>query len=182
MNSYQQMIIEQEIRRIDPQLSPYEALIGTFALTDSKARRNMYGQGFPNSLLQHFYETNIIVNNEGKLVETKQMENTWRFEQNINVRLVEPSMNLGSRSPVVTQEEQLNEMLNFGSLQQKVKESKQLEKDYPTDNQEDLPNSAIYPDIPAEQTIDQENFSDRDRQQIQYAILQDDNLITVYEI
>jgi hypothetical protein len=37
--------------RLDPEISASEALTGVFALTDRRARRIVYGRGFPHSLL-----------------------------------------------------------------------------------------------------------------------------------
>ncbi|KAA6394307.1 MAG: hypothetical protein EZS28_010167 [Streblomastix strix] len=98
-------------------------MISTFALTDPVARRKIYGGKFPQCLLQELYEANIRINNEGKLILEKHMENAQRYEQNINARIDQPSMNLGSKSPVITEEEQMDKIMNFRSLQQKEKES-----------------------------------------------------------
>ncbi|KAA6391798.1 MAG: hypothetical protein EZS28_012674 [Streblomastix strix] len=86
--------IEQEIHRLEPDISAAEAHAGAFAISNPAARRRICTKGFPNSLLQELYETNIRINLEGKLVGEKYMENVQRYDQNINARLVEPSMNL----------------------------------------------------------------------------------------
>ncbi|KAA6384029.1 MAG: hypothetical protein EZS28_020444 [Streblomastix strix] len=67
---------------INPEVSLYGALTGTFALTDAKARRNIYDPGFSQSLLLDLYQTNIRVNSEGKLVGEKYIENAQRYKQN----------------------------------------------------------------------------------------------------
>ncbi|KAA6381474.1 MAG: hypothetical protein EZS28_023000 [Streblomastix strix] len=75
----------------------------------------------------------------------------------------------------------MNELLNFGQ-QQKQKVSKQLEKDYPINNQEIHPDSVLEPDIQLEQTIAQENFTDREHQKLQSDVLSESNLNTVCDI
>ncbi|KAA6372840.1 MAG: hypothetical protein EZS28_031633 [Streblomastix strix] len=163
MTSHQEKLIEQEIRRIDPQISAADAHAGRFAINNPAARRRIYTKGFPQCLLQELYETNIRVNNEGKLIESNHMENTQRYEQNINARIDQLSIYQRSRGPVVTEEEQMNELLNFGSQQQKKKVSNQLQKEFPSNNEQDLGQQAIFADIPPEQTIAQQFFTYRER-------------------
>ncbi|KAA6399241.1 MAG: hypothetical protein EZS28_005229 [Streblomastix strix] len=93
----EQQIIEDEIRRMDPTITAAEAHAGVFAISNRAVRRRVYGEGFPNSLLQELYETNIRVNRESMLIEEKYLESNKRCTENINARSVEPSMNLGSR-------------------------------------------------------------------------------------
>ncbi|KAA6382106.1 MAG: hypothetical protein EZS28_022368 [Streblomastix strix] len=47
-----QQVIEIEIRRMDPTISAVEAHGGAFAISNPAARRRVYTEGFPNSLLQ----------------------------------------------------------------------------------------------------------------------------------
>ncbi|KAA6353881.1 MAG: hypothetical protein EZS28_050592 [Streblomastix strix] len=91
-------------------------------------------------------------------------------------------MNLGNRGPVVTQEEQLNEQLNFGSQKQKEKIVNELNKEYPTDNDEPLPDSSFVSEIAGDQSLAQEKLTDEQRQQMQSDILAANNLSTVYDI
>ncbi|KAA6395132.1 MAG: hypothetical protein EZS28_009340 [Streblomastix strix] len=182
MTSNQQKIIEKEIIRYDPEISSYKTLVGTFGLISPKAGCQIYRLDFPNSLLEDLYETNIRINNEGRLIQEKYMEIAQRNEENANPRFDQPSTNLRFTGPVVTEEQQMNQLQNSGSQKQKEKESKQLSMNFPSNNQEDLPDSAIYPDAPPEQTIFQENFTERERQQIQSAILLQGNLNSVYDI
>ncbi|KAA6396219.1 MAG: hypothetical protein EZS28_008253 [Streblomastix strix] len=178
----QQKKIEQEIICYDPEILPCEATIGTFALTDPIVRRKIYGGKFPQSLLQVLYEINIRINKVGKLMFEKYMENAQKYEQNNNVRFDQPSMNLGSKTPVVTEKEQRDEIKNFGSLQQKEKESRYLIEQFANNFHSDLPDSTIYSDISPEQTIAYENFTERKCQQIKTDIISKGNLNIIYEI
>ncbi|KAA6376096.1 MAG: hypothetical protein EZS28_028377 [Streblomastix strix] len=182
MTSNQQKIIEKEIIRYSPEISRYKTLVGTFGLISPKTGCQIYHLDFPNSLLEDLYETNIRINNEGRIIQEKYMEIAQRNEENTNPRFDQPSTNLGFTGPLVTEEQQMNELQNSGSQKQKEKESKQLSRNFPSNNQEDLPDSSIYPDTPPEQTIAQENFTERERQQIQSAILLQGNLNSVYDI
>ncbi|KAA6394891.1 MAG: hypothetical protein EZS28_009578 [Streblomastix strix] len=145
-------------------------------------RRQVYTEFFPKSLLSDLYETTFRVNEEGRLMEQKYIENAQSYKDNINARLNQPQMDLGQRGPVVTQEEQLNELLNFGSQKQKEQVTKELDKEYPTENQEDLPDSAIVSEMAGEQSLAQEKLTDDQRQQMQSDILAANNLSTVYDI
>ncbi|KAA6359093.1 MAG: hypothetical protein EZS28_045380, partial [Streblomastix strix] len=167
MSEAQKARIEDEIMRVDPSIRPVDASAGVLGLTNRKARRIVYGAGFPNSLLQDLYETELRVNNEGRLIQEKYVENAGRYEENINARIDQPSMNLGSRRPVVTEEQQLNELLNFGSHRQKEKESQSLNQQYPTVSQEDLGQSSMFQDQPPEITVAQEKLTEKQRQAIQ---------------
>ncbi|KAA6402664.1 MAG: hypothetical protein EZS28_001810 [Streblomastix strix] len=81
----EQQIIEDEIRRTDPTITAAHAHAGVLAISNSAARRRLYGEVFPNSLLQELYEINIRINNENKFVGAKNMEKTQRYELNIKV-------------------------------------------------------------------------------------------------
>ncbi|KAA6390103.1 MAG: hypothetical protein EZS28_014366, partial [Streblomastix strix] len=161
MTSVDKRNIEDEIMRVDPSIRPVDAMAGVLGLTDHKARRLVYRLGFPNSLLQDLYETDLRVNNEGRLIQEKYVENAGRYEENINARIDQPSMNLGSRRPVVTEEQQLNELLNFGSPRQKEKESQSLNQQFPTESQEDLGQSSMFQDQPPEITVAQEKLTEK---------------------
>ncbi|KAA6399925.1 MAG: hypothetical protein EZS28_004542 [Streblomastix strix] len=91
-------------------------------------------------------------------------------------------MDLRSKGPVVTQEEQLNELLNYGSQKQKEQVTKELNKEYPTDNDELHPDSAYVSEIAGEQSLAQEKLTDEQLQQIQSEMLAANYLNTVYDI
>ncbi|KAA6371639.1 MAG: hypothetical protein EZS28_032834 [Streblomastix strix] len=182
MSAVDKRNIEDEIMRVDPTIRPVDAMAGVLGLTDHKARRLVYRPGFPNSLLQDLYETDLRVNNEGRLIQEKYVENAGRYEENINARIDQPSMNLGSHRPVVTEEQQLNEIMNFGSHRQKEKESQSLNQQFPTESQEDLGQSSMFQDQPPEITVAQEKLTEKQRQAIQKDILKSENLNTVYDI
>ncbi|KAA6404350.1 MAG: hypothetical protein EZS28_000113 [Streblomastix strix] len=91
-------------------------------------------------------------------------------------------MNLGSRRPVVTEEQQLNQLLNFTSPRQKEKESQQLNMQYPTESQGDLGQSLMLQDQSPVRTVAQEKLTERQSEAIQKDILKQQNLNTVYDI
>ncbi|KAA6368737.1 MAG: hypothetical protein EZS28_035736 [Streblomastix strix] len=108
----EQQIIEKQIHHLDPTITAAEVHAGVFAIDNPAARRRIYGEGYPNYLLQKIYETSIRVNREGKLMEDQYMENNQRYKQNINARQVEAAMNLGSKRPVITEEQQRDQLMN----------------------------------------------------------------------
>ncbi|KAA6389636.1 MAG: hypothetical protein EZS28_014839 [Streblomastix strix] len=176
-------VIEDEIRRMDPSITAAEAHGGVFAISNPAARRRIYTEGFHNSLLQELYETNIRINNEGKLTEEKYMENNQRYDQNINARSVEPAMNLGSKRPVITDVQQLNEIMNEGSPRQKQFLNRQLDSEFANQQQaSELPQSSVFDDIPPEFTVAQERLSEEQQRQIESDIISSVNLNTVYDI
>ncbi|KAA6322856.1 MAG: hypothetical protein EZS28_054382, partial [Streblomastix strix] len=172
-----------EIRRMDPTITAAEAHAGVFAISNPAARRRIYTEGFPNSLLQELYETNIRINDEGKLIGQKYMENSQRYDENINKKLSQASMDLGSRSPVITPEQQLNELMNEGSPRQKQILSRQLDDEFANQEQAtDLGQSSFIDDVSPEYTLAQEKLSEAQRQQIESDIISSMNLNTVYDI
>ncbi|KAA6357691.1 MAG: hypothetical protein EZS28_046782, partial [Streblomastix strix] len=172
-----------EIRRMDPTITAAEAHAGVFAISNPAARRRIYTEGFPNSLLQDLYETSIRINNEGKLTEEKYMENVQRYDQNINSRLAQASMNLGSNQLVITPEQQLNEQMNEGSQRQKQILSKQLDSEFANQQQAtDLGQSSFIDDVQPEFTLSQEKLTEAQQQQIEADIISSMNLNTVYDI
>ncbi|KAA6358168.1 MAG: hypothetical protein EZS28_046305, partial [Streblomastix strix] len=179
----EQQVIENEIRRMDPLITAAEAHGGVFAISNPAARRRVYTEGFPNSLLQELYETNIRINNEGKLIGEKYMENVQRYDQNINSRLAQASMNLGSRSPVITDEQQLNQLMNEGSLRQKQILNRQLDIEFANKSQATDPGqSSVIDDVQPDYTLAQEKLSEAQQQQIEADIISSVNLNTAYDI
>ncbi|KAA6354829.1 MAG: hypothetical protein EZS28_049644, partial [Streblomastix strix] len=174
--------LEQEVMRRIPNITEKEANIGINAITNIKDRRQVYTELFPQSLLSDLYETKLRVNEQGRLMEQKYIENAQSYDDNINARLDQPSMNLGQRGPVVTQEEQLNEMLNYGSQKQKEQVVKELNEEFPTENDEPLPGQDYVSDFAEEQSLAQQKLTDQQLQQIQSDMLAASNLNTVYDI
>ncbi|KAA6377506.1 MAG: hypothetical protein EZS28_026966, partial [Streblomastix strix] len=161
MTSKQQEKIQQQILSYDDQIAPIEAKFGVLGLIDDTAKRKIYGGDFPYSLQQELLETNIRINNEGRLTFDNYIDNTQRYSSNINKGLDEPSMNLGSRSPVITQEQQLNELMNEGSYRQRQFLSRQLNDEFANQQQAtELPQSSVF-DEPPEFTLAQENLSEQ---------------------
>ncbi|KAA6365281.1 MAG: hypothetical protein EZS28_039192 [Streblomastix strix] len=182
MSSKQQEKIQQEILRYDDQISPFEAKLGVLGLIDDTQKPKIYGGNFPYSLQQDLLETNIRINNEGKLIFDNYIDNTQRYSSNINKGLNEPSMNLGSRSPVFTQEQQLNEMMNEGSQRQKQILSRQLDSEFANQQQAtSLPQSSML-DEPPEISLGQEKLSEEQQRQIEAEMISSMNLNTVYDI
>ncbi|KAA6384469.1 MAG: hypothetical protein EZS28_020004 [Streblomastix strix] len=139
MTAEQLKPIQEEVMRRIPDLTAKEAELGISAITNLKDRRQVYSELFPQNLLSDLYETTLRITEEGRLMEQKYIENAQSYQDNINARNNQPSMDLGSRSPVITQENQMNELLNFGSQKQKEKVVKELNEQYPPENDEPLP-------------------------------------------
>ncbi|KAA6388450.1 MAG: hypothetical protein EZS28_016024 [Streblomastix strix] len=179
----EQQVIENEIRRMDPTITAAEAHGGVFAISNQAERKRIYTEGFPNGLLQELYETNIRINNEGKLIGEKYMENSQRYDKNINSRLAQASMNLGSNQLVITPEQQLNEIMNEGSPRQIQFLSRQLDIEFANQQQaSELPQSSVFDDIPPEFTVAQERLFEEQQRQIESDIISSVNLNTVYDI
>ncbi|KAA6372065.1 MAG: hypothetical protein EZS28_032407 [Streblomastix strix] len=183
MTQAEQQSIVQEIRCLDPTITAAEAHDGLFAIDNPAARRRICTKGFPNSLFQELYESNIRVNEEGKFVGEKYMENVQRYDYNINSRLAQVSMNLGSNQLVITPEQQLNELMYDGSARQKEMLNRQLEQEFQNQNQGgDLGKSSKFDELPPEFTVAQERLSEAQRQQIEADIISSMNLNTIYDI
>ncbi|KAA6356114.1 MAG: hypothetical protein EZS28_048359, partial [Streblomastix strix] len=183
MTSKQQEKIQKEILRYDNEIAPFEAKLGVLGLIDDTQKPKIYGGNFPYSLQQELLETNIRINNEGKLTFDNYIDNTQRYSSNINKGLDDPSMNLGSRSPVITPEQQLNELMNEGSQRQKQILSRQLDSEFANQQQAtSLGQSSVFDDIPPEFSLAQENFSEEQQRQIEADMIQSMNLNTVYDI
>ncbi|KAA6389348.1 MAG: hypothetical protein EZS28_015126 [Streblomastix strix] len=179
----EQQVIENEIRRMDPSITAAEAHGGVFAISNPAARRRIYTEGFPNSLLQELYETEIRINNEGKLIGEKYMENVQRYDQNINSRLAYASINLGSSQLVIIPEQQLNELMNEGSPRQKQFLNRQLDSEFANQSQAtDMGQSSMMDDIPLEFTLAQEKLSEAQQLQIEADIILSVDLNIVYNI
>ncbi|KAA6390942.1 MAG: hypothetical protein EZS28_013530 [Streblomastix strix] len=152
MTTAEKRAIEDYIISADSSIGRADAFAEVFGLTDRKARRLVFDAGFPSSLLQNLYETELQINREGKVSQEKYVENPGRYEHNINTRIDQSSMNIGSRRTVITEKQQLNDILNFQSPRQKDKE------------------------------IAQEKLTEKQRQAIQSDILKSENLNTIYDI
>ncbi|KAA6383167.1 MAG: hypothetical protein EZS28_021307 [Streblomastix strix] len=106
-----------------------------------------------------------------------------RRRQIEKVRQVEPAKNLGSRRPVITEEQQLNGIINEGSQRQKQILNRQLDSEFANQSQaSDLGQSSVLDDIQPEYTLAQEKFSEAQQQQIESDIISSVSLKTVYDI
>ncbi|KAA6392659.1 MAG: hypothetical protein EZS28_011807, partial [Streblomastix strix] len=92
-------------------------------------------------------------------------------------------MNLGSRSPVITNEQKLNELMNERSPRQKQFLNRQLDSEFANQSQaSDLGQSSVIDDVQPDYTLAQEKLSEAQQQQIETNIISSVNLNTVYEI
>ncbi|KAA6374066.1 MAG: hypothetical protein EZS28_030408 [Streblomastix strix] len=162
----EQQIIEDEIRRMDTSITAAEAHGGVLAISNPAARRRIYTEGFHKCLLQELYETNIRINNEGKLIGEKYMENIQRYDQNINSGLAQAFTNLRSNQLVITPEQQLNELMNEVSPKQKQFLNRQLDSEFANQKY----------------TLAQEKLSETQQQQKEADIISSMNLNTVHDI
>ncbi|KAA6373473.1 MAG: hypothetical protein EZS28_030999 [Streblomastix strix] len=69
MTTAEKRAIEEEIVRTNSGIGRNDAFAGVLGLTDSKACRLVFGPGFPNSLLQDLYETELRLTKEGKVIQ-----------------------------------------------------------------------------------------------------------------
>ncbi|KAA6388553.1 MAG: hypothetical protein EZS28_015919 [Streblomastix strix] len=83
---------------------------------------------------------------------------------------------------VITEEQQLNQLVNFGSPRQKDKENQQLNLQYITESQEDFGLSSMLEDQQPVQTVAQEKLTEGQRQATQKDILKSENVNTIYDI
>ncbi|KAA6401618.1 MAG: hypothetical protein EZS28_002860 [Streblomastix strix] len=182
LNSKKLSQIERKIQQIDPSISKISAFVGVNVLHDHKPRRIVNRRNFPNSLLQDLFGTQIRINNEGQLIQEKYIENVGRYDQNINARINQLFMNLCSRKPVITEEQQNVEKMNFGSPRLKEKENQRLNEEYPTQNDENYGDSSLFPDEQSKFTLSQEKLTEKQKQKLISVILSSQNLNTVYDI
>ncbi|KAA6357440.1 MAG: hypothetical protein EZS28_047033 [Streblomastix strix] len=122
----------------------------------------------------------IRVNNEGKLIQQNYFDNSQRY--NANARLDEASMDLGSRAPVITQEQIENEMLNDGTQRQRQRVNQELNEMFPIETVHPMPQSTIFERDAPETTIAQERLEELRQQQLLGDIVAAQNLNTVYDI
>ncbi|KAA6363867.1 MAG: hypothetical protein EZS28_040606 [Streblomastix strix] len=182
MSRKQEQKIEQEILRSDPEIQPYDAHVGILGLIYDAHKRQVYGGNFPYSQQQELLETSIRINNEGKLIFDNYIDNTQRYSSNINKGLNEPSMDLGSRSPPIIEEQQRNELMNEGSYRQRQILNRQLDSEFANQQQaSSLPQSSVF-DEPPEISLGQEKFSEEQQRQLEADMISSMNLNTVYDI
>ncbi|KAA6397035.1 MAG: hypothetical protein EZS28_007439 [Streblomastix strix] len=83
---------------------------------------------------------------------------------------------------VITEEQYLNQLVNFGSLRQKDKENQQLNLSYLTESQEDLGQSSMLEDQQPVQTVAQEKLTEGQCQATQKDIIKSENVNIVHYI
>ncbi|KAA6363284.1 MAG: hypothetical protein EZS28_041189, partial [Streblomastix strix] len=110
------------------QVAKKEATVGLLGLTNKTMNRQAFGQYFGEDLRAEFFENAMMLNNEGKLITEKFIENSQRYDQNPNARLAEPSMQIGNLVQSSSFEDQPPTML---LMQEKLIEKQQqaIEKD-----------------------------------------------------
>ncbi|KAA6391247.1 MAG: hypothetical protein EZS28_013221 [Streblomastix strix] len=183
MSSKQQAKIQQEIMPYDHEIQPIEAKLGVLGIIDDTQKRKIYRGDFPYSLQQELFETSIRINNKDRLIFDNYIDNTWRNSSNINKGLNEPSMDLGSRSPPITEEYQRNELMNEGSYRQKQFLNRQLDSEFANQEQaSDLGQSSFIDDVSPEYTLAQEKLTEAQQQEIEADTIALQNLNTVYDI
>ncbi|KAA6372905.1 MAG: hypothetical protein EZS28_031568 [Streblomastix strix] len=181
MSARQKQQIINQIREIDPSITQLEGSAGVIGLTNKTRNREVYGPLFDEDLRQEFFENALMLNNEGKLVTQKFIENSQRYEQNINARLAEPSMQQGSQSPRLSPEQFNNEIMHFGSQKQKEKENQRIDDIYGIQTQQDLGQSSFFEDQPPTMPLAQEILIEKQQQAIEKALAQQENLAQVYD-
>ncbi|KAA6389497.1 MAG: hypothetical protein EZS28_014977 [Streblomastix strix] len=183
MNRKQEEKIQQEIMRYDNEIQPIEAKLGVLGIIDDTQKRKIYGGDFPYSLQQQLLETSIRISKEGRLILENYIDSTQRYTQNINKKLDQPTMNLGSKSPPITEEQQRNELMNEGSQRQQQILSRQLIDEFANQEQgSDLGQLSFVDDVSTEYTLAQEKLNDAQRQEMEADYIALLNLNTIYDI
>ncbi|KAA6361101.1 MAG: hypothetical protein EZS28_043372 [Streblomastix strix] len=157
MSALQKQQIINQVRAIDPSITQKEGAAGVIGLTNKTRNREVYGPLFDEDLRNEFFENALMLNNEGKLVTQKFIENSQRYEQNINHRLAEPSMQTASQSPQISPEQINNEIMHFGTQ------------------------NSFFEDQPTSIPLAQEILIEKQQQAIEKAPAQQENLAQVYD-
>ncbi|KAA6379390.1 MAG: hypothetical protein EZS28_025085 [Streblomastix strix] len=182
MGAIQKQRIIDKIRTTDPSLTQNEATVGVLGLTNKTMNRQSYGQYFGEELRNEFFENAMMLNNEGKLVTEKFIENSQRYEQNPNARLAEPSMQLGRFSPGLSPEQLNNEIMYSGSYKQKEKENQRIDDIYDIQTLQDLGQSSSFEDQPPTMPLMQEKLIEKQQQAIEKDLAQKENLAQIYDV
>ncbi|KAA6379979.1 MAG: hypothetical protein EZS28_024493 [Streblomastix strix] len=182
MSTRQKQQIADQINAADPEISKREALIGVLGLTNKTMNRRVYGPLFGEDLRAEFFENAIMLNNEGKLITEKFVENSQRYDQNPNARLDQPSMYLGRSSPGLSPEYINNEIMYSGSYKQKEKENQRIDDIYDIQTQQDLGQSSILEDIQPSMPLMQEKLIEKQQQAIEKDLAQKENLAQIYDV
>ncbi|KAA6364895.1 MAG: hypothetical protein EZS28_039578 [Streblomastix strix] len=181
MSARQKQQIINQVRAIDPSITQKEGSAGVIGLTNKTKNREVYGPLFDEDLRNEFFENALMLNNEGKLVTQKFIENSQRYEQNINPRLAEPFMQQGSQSPHLNPEQINNEIMHFGSYKQKEKENQRIDDIYDIQSQNEYGQSSFFEDQPTSIPLAQEILIEKQQQAIEKALAQQENLAQVYD-
>ncbi|KAA6382460.1 MAG: hypothetical protein EZS28_022012 [Streblomastix strix] len=182
MGAIQKQRIVNKIRAIDPSITQKEGTIGLIGLTNKTLNRQSYGQYFGEDFRTEFFENGMMLNNEGKLVTEKFVENSQRHTQNINNRLAEPSMQLGRQSPGLSPEYINNGIMYSGSYKQKEKENQRIDDIYDIQTQPDFGQSSVLEDIQPTMPLMQEKLLEKQQQAIEKDLAQKENLAQIYDV
>ncbi|KAA6396471.1 MAG: hypothetical protein EZS28_008000 [Streblomastix strix] len=182
MSIRQKQQIADQINAADPEITPHEALVGIIGLTNKTKNRQVYGPLFGEELRAEFFENAMMLNNEGKLVTEKFIENSQRYDQNPNARLDQPSMQLVRFSPGLSPEYINNEIMYSGSYKQKEKENQRIDDIYDIQTQSDLGQSSSFEDQPPTMPLMQEKLIEKQQQAIEKDLAQKENLAQIYDV
>ncbi|KAA6352546.1 MAG: hypothetical protein EZS28_051810, partial [Streblomastix strix] len=182
MGARQKQQIVDQIRAIDPSITQKEGLTGIIGLTNKTKNRQSYGPLFGEDLRAEFFENAMMLNNQGKLITEKFIENSSRYEQNPNARLAEPSMQLGIQAPDISPEQINNIIMYSGSQKQKEKENNRIDDIYDIQTQQDLGQSSSFEDQPPTMPLMQEKLIEKQQQAIEKDLAQQENLAQIYDI
>ncbi|KAA6356529.1 MAG: hypothetical protein EZS28_047944 [Streblomastix strix] len=92
-------------------------------------------------------------------------------------------MDLGSKTPPITEEQQRNQLMNEGSYRQKQFLNRQLDSKFANQEQaSDLGQSSFIDDISPEYTLAQEKLTEAQQKEIEADTIALQNLNTVYDI
>ncbi|KAA6398599.1 MAG: hypothetical protein EZS28_005876 [Streblomastix strix] len=154
MSEAEKRAFEKKIRRTNTSIRPIDAIAAVLGLTDCRARRIVSMQVFPTIYC--------------KIYTRLTSGQTAKEDQ--------------SRRPVVTKEQQLNQLVNFGSPRQKEQERQLLNQQFSTESQEDLGKTSMFQQQPPEITVAQEKLTEKQHKAIQKDILKQENQNTFDDI
>ncbi|KAA6397433.1 MAG: hypothetical protein EZS28_007037 [Streblomastix strix] len=182
MSTRQKQQITDQINAADPEISKHEALVGVLGLTNKIMNRRVYGSLFGEELRAEFFEIIIMINNEGKLITEKFIENSQRYDQNPNARLDQPSMYLGRSSPGLSPVQINNEIMYSRSYKQKEKENQRFDDIYNIQTQSNLGQSSSFEDQPPTMPLMQEKLIEKQQQAIEKDLASQENLAQIYDV
>ncbi|KAA6385379.1 MAG: hypothetical protein EZS28_019094 [Streblomastix strix] len=177
----QKQYFVDQIRAADQSITQKEGAAGVIGLTNKAKNRLVYDPLFSEDLRSEFFENDVMLNNEGKVVTEKFIENYQRYDQNPNVRFAEPSMQLGSLTLQISPEQINNIIMYSGSQKQKENENQRRNDEYNIQTQDEYGKCSMIEDQPPTILLTQEKLIEKQQQAIEEAPVSQENLAQIYD-